>query len=64
MTPLPGNLAHTPILHTQSNSTFVISSNYFSLHRMNVPVGDPRVQRLQPATVNVVEAAHAVKNIL
>lgn len=32
--------------------------------KMNVPVGDPRVQRLQPATVNVVEAAHAVKNIL
>lgn len=36
----------------------------FSFNRMNVPVGEPRVQRLQPATVNVVEAAHVVKNIL
>ena len=30
--------------------------------RMRVPVGDPRVHRT-PATVNVVEAAHVVKNI-
>jgi hypothetical protein len=32
-----------------------------NLPKLNVPVGDPRVQR---AKVNVVEAAHAVKNIL
>lgn len=43
---------------------FVCFKKKFSSRRLNVPVGDPRVQRLQPAKVNVVEAAHAVKNIL
>ena len=34
---------------------------FFHLLRMNVPVGDSRIKRTP--TVNVVEAAHVVKNI-
>ena len=47
---------------SQSNPLFVVNSNTGAPPHMNVPLGDPRVQRAQRETVNVVEAAHVVKN--
>ena len=47
---------------SRSNPLFVVNS-HTGAPPMAVPVGDPRVKRTQTQTVNVVEAAHVVKNI-
>ena len=47
---------------SRSNPLFVVNS-HTGVPPMAIPVGDPRVKRTQTQTVNVVEAAHVVKNI-
>jgi len=45
---------------SQTNPLLVVNHKTNAPH-LSVPVGDPRVQRAKPS-VNVVEAAHIVKN--
>lgn len=59
----PAGISVNDEILSRSNPLFVVSSHTGAPSPMAVPLGDPRVKRKQRQTVNIVEAAHVVKNI-
>ncbi len=60
---LPAGISVNDEILSQSNPLLVVSSRSGAPPTLAVPLGDPRVKRQQRQTVNIIEAAHVVKNI-